>query len=226
MYGFVNKKMIRVILTDDHKLIREGLKAIFNESSSIDVVGEASDGNELLELLQKTQADVILLDINMPGKNGIETTKELQLLHPEVKVLVLSMLDHERYVHQVMEAGASGYVLKNAGKEELTSAIQLVAAGVTYISPEVAIDLLKKSQLPDLQNCHTPETDRIPRELTRRELEVLILISEGFTNAEIAEKLFTSKRTVETHRQNLLEKTQTNNTATLIKFALKNGIIS
>lgn len=218
--------MIRVILTDDHKLIREGLKALFNESSSIKVVGEASDANELLELLQEIQADVILLDINMPGKNGIETTRELQLLYPEVKVLVLSMLEHERYVHQMMEAGASGYILKNAGREELTSAIQLVAAGVTYISPEIAIDLLKKSQLPDAQNCHTTEMDRAPRELTRRELEVLALISEGFTNAEIAEKLFTSKRTVETHRQNLLEKTQTNNTATLIKFALKNGIIS
>ncbi|MBF9254451.1 response regulator transcription factor [Pontibacter sp. 172403-2] len=218
--------MIRVILTDDHKLIRDGLKALLNGSDTISVIGEAADGNELLELLQKVQADVVLLDINMPGKNGIETTRELHLHYPELKVLVLSMLDHERYVHQMIEAGASGYVLKNAGKEELTSAIQLVAAGVTYISPEVAIDMLKKLQVPDAQGYHTTEADKIPRDLTRRELEVLALISEGFTNAEIAEKLFTSKRTVETHRQNLLEKTQTNNTATLIRFALRNGIIS
>jgi len=218
--------MIRVILTDDHKLIRDGLKALLNSSDVINVVGEAADGNELLELLLEVQADVILLDINMPRKDGIETTRELHLRYPQLKVLVLSMLDHERYVHQMMEAGASGYVLKNAGKEELTSAIQLVAAGVTYISPEVAIGLLKKTRVPDAQNCYITETDRTPRELTRRELEVLVLVSEGFTNSEIAEKLFTSKRTIETHRQNLLEKTQTSNTATLIKFALKNGIIS
>lgn len=203
------------------------MKAFLRESPDIEIVGEASNGDELLELLQHTQADIILMDISMPGKDGVETTRELQVIHPEIKVLVLSMLDSERSVHQMMEAGASGYILKKAGKEEMISAIQLVASGVTYISSGVAIDLLRKSHAPAMQNCRTPEAESVsPRELTKRELEVLKLISEGYTNAEIAEKLFTSKRTIETHRHNLLEKTHAKNTATLIKFALQKGIIS
>ncbi len=190
------------------------------------IIGEASNGDELLELLKNIKTDVVLLDINLPGKDGLETTKALQQHYPEIKVLILSMLDNERYVHQMLDAGAHGYVLKNAGKEELTSAIQLVAAGIPYICSDVSIDLLKRTHDRSMQVSDHPRVDKDVRDLTKRELEVLALIAEGFTNAEIAEKLFTSKRTIETHRQNLLEKTQTNNTATLIKFAMKNGIIN
>ncbi|MDX5480142.1 MAG: response regulator transcription factor, partial [Hymenobacteraceae bacterium] len=166
------------------------------------------------------------LDLNMPGKDGFELTKYIRQHHAGVKVLVLSMLEHERYVHQAIAEGASGYLLKNAGKEELSSAIKLVATGTPYICSNFTIDLLKKTHAPEghaeQQAAQQPER----RELTKRELEVLNLIGQGYTNAEIAEKLFTSKRTVETHRQNLLEKTHTKNTATLIKYAIQNGIIS
>lgn len=224
--------MVRLILADDHKLIRDGVKALL-DSAQVTVVGEAATGIELVELLRDTPADVVLLDINMPDMDGFEALTAIRAQYPDVKVLVLSMLDHERYVHQMMELGANGYVLKNAGKEELQLAITLVANGTTYISSNVAIDLLRKAnnQNPNFALYGFSTDGRgnhngHHKELSKRELEVLNLISEGYTNAEIAEKLFTSKRTIETHRQNLLEKTQTKNTAALIKYAVLNGLIS
>ncbi|WP_242927208.1 response regulator transcription factor [Pontibacter vulgaris] len=216
--------MVNVILTDDHKIIRDGLKSLLMNEANIKVVGEAANGNELIELLPQLDADVVLMDINMPQKDGFETTRYLKEHYPNLKVLVLSMLDSESYITKIMEAGASGYILKNAGKEELCSAIQLVAGGTPYICSDVAMGLLRKS------NSDMPVSGdtslKMNKELSRREVEVLSLIAEGFTNAEIADKLFTSKRTIETHRQNLLEKTHTKNTAMLIKYALQKGIIA
>ncbi|MFD2247371.1 response regulator transcription factor [Pontibacter ruber] len=217
--------MINLIITDDHKIIRDGLKSLLRGEESIRVVGEASNGNELISLLATTPADVVLMDLNMPEKDGYETTKYLAEHYPKVKVLVLSMLDHESYVNRIINAGASGYILKNAGKEELRSAIQLVAAGTPYICSEVAMDLLKRSHAPASTSVSIPTTSGT-KDLSKREMEVLALIAEGYTNAEIADKLFTSKRTVETHRQNLLEKTNSKNTATLIKYALQRGLIN
>ncbi|ARS35597.1 response regulator [Pontibacter actiniarum] len=216
--------MVRLILADDHKLIRDGVKALLDgQPDGVDIVGEAASGKELVEILGHAAADVVLLDINMPDMDGFEALRLVKQQHPDVKVLVLSMLDHERYVHQMMELGASGYVLKNAGKEELRLAIKLVANGTTYISSHVTLDLLRKASYTMQQD---QPKERPHKELSKRELEVLNLISEGYTNADIAEKLFTSKRTIETHRQNLLEKTHTKNTAALIKYAVLNGIIN
>ncbi|QCR21451.1 response regulator transcription factor [Pontibacter sp. SGAir0037] len=230
--------MIKLILTDDHKIIRDGVKALLRDEQNIQVVGEASDGEELIELLSKQSADVVLMDINMPRRDGFETTRYLKEHFPSVMVLVLSMHNHGSYVNKVLEAGAKGYILKNAGKEELTSAIKLVASGNLFICSDVALELLKKAQYTTVRSSgegmsvsspapESPDANTSQhRELTKREVEVLLLIAEGYTNAEIADRLFTSKRTVETHRQNLLEKTQMKNTATLIKFALQNGLIS
>lgn len=220
--------MIKVILTDDHQIIRDGIKALLKEEHKISVVGEASDGEELIRLLSSTPADVVLMDINMPKKDGFETTRYLKENFPGVKVLVLSMLKHESYVNRMLEAGALGYILKNAGKDELMSAIELVASGTPFISSEVALELLKKTQGTPAVSASkvTGESGQLHKVLSKREVEVLNLIAQGFTNAEIAEKLFISKRTIETHRQNLLEKTHMKNTATLIKYAIQNGIIS
>ncbi|TXK49832.1 response regulator transcription factor [Pontibacter qinzhouensis] len=220
--------MINVIITDDHKIIRDGIIALLHNDPAITVVGEASNGKELIELLDSVTPDVVLLDINMPELDGFETTKYLKQHYPNVKVLVLSMLDHESYVNRVIELGASGYILKNSGKEELSAAIRLVSSGHIYISSTVALDLLKKIGNQNMFSSVTcPDTkDKKYKDISKRELEVLTLIGEGYTNAEIAERLFTSKRTIETHRQNLLEKTQTKNTATLIKYALQNNIIN
>jgi DNA-binding NarL/FixJ family response regulator len=215
--------MIDIVLVDDHKIIRDGIKAFLNDDSGIRVVGEGANGNELLEILEQKHPDVLLMDINMPEMDGFEATKAVKEKYPDIKVLVLSMLDHEKYVNKMMEAGATGYALKNAGKDELLFAIKTVASGAKFICTDIGLSFMNK-----LQSNPQPlqiTTEKKGAELSNREIEVLRNIAEGLTNAEIADKLFTSKRTIESHRQNIIEKTQVKNTAALIKYALTNGII-
>jgi DNA-binding NarL/FixJ family response regulator len=214
-----SSEKIKVILTDDHKIIREGIKALLATEENVTVVGEAYDGDSLLDLLKEIDTDIVLLDINMEGRNGLEITAELKEQHPEVKVIILSMLDNEHYVSKAIENGASGYLVKTAGREEVSVALKLVNAGSTFISPSISLSLLNnKSESLGFNNTEQES-------LSKRELEVLHLIAEGYTNAEIAEKLFNSKRTIETHRQNMLEKTKCKNTASLIKYAVKKGLV-
>lgn len=210
---------IRLILTDDHKIIREGIKSLLASENNISIVGEAYNGESLFELLQHTTADILLLDINMEGKDGIEITADLKQQYPDLKVIILSMLDQKSYVSKALENGARGYLAKYAGRDELSAAINLVASGSIFISPSISLNLLhNKDEVSD-------ETISEQEKLSKRELEVLHLIAEGYTNAEIAEKLFNSRRTIETHRQNILEKTRCKNTAHLIKYAINKGII-
>ncbi|AKD05068.1 response regulator transcription factor [Pontibacter korlensis] len=213
---------IRVIVTDDHKIIREGLRSLLERDSELAVVGEAANGTELLYLLENTTVDVVLLDVHMPVMDGFETLQQLTEHYPEVKVVVLTMLDNVATLHRLLEIGAMGYVLKDTGREELCSAIKLAASGTPFISSGMSIKMLQRVVHPAAEHG-TVITEG--KELSKRELEVLALISEGYTNAEIAEKLFTSKRTVETHRQNILEKTQAKNTANLIKYAIQHNLI-
>jgi len=215
---------VRVILVDDHTIIRDGIKALLKDNKGIQVVGEAGTGKELLEMLPAIEADVVMMDINMPEMDGFETTTMLQEQHSDVKVLILSMLDHENYIAKIMDAGASGYLLKNTGREEMVCGIKIVAAGGNFISSAISINLLKKLQNPNYKPTVTEEKQT--RDLSQREIEILKLIADGLTNAEIADKIFTSKRTVETHRQNIIEKTKAKNTAALIKYAISKGIIS
>ncbi|WBA40759.1 response regulator [Hymenobacter canadensis] len=216
--------MIRVLLTDDHTILRDGIRALLSLQPDLQVVGEAGNGQELLELLASTPADVVLMDINMPVMDGFTTMGHLREQYPELRVLVLSMLDHENYVHRMLGAGAHGYVLKNADITEISHAIRTVAAGRLFLCTELGLDLLNK--LVRTSVGVVAEGSRMKSgDLSKRELEVLHLISEGLTNAEIADQLFTSKRTIETHRQNIIEKTQTKNTAALIKFAASNGLL-
>lgn len=212
--------MIRIILTDDHAIIRDGLRALLNDEPDLEVVAEAADGQALLDLLSTTSTDVVVLDLNMPGMDGFATILHLQQQHPEIRILVLSMLDHERYVAQALDAGAHGYALKNTGRAELVYAIKTVASGQPFLCTTIGLAALRKLHFPD-----AGETTKTSS-LSKRELEVLKLIAEGMTNAEIADKLFTSKRTIETHRQNIIEKTQAKNTAALIKFAVSNGLLT
>ncbi|QHL89214.1 response regulator [Nibribacter ruber] len=215
--------MIKVILADDHTLIRDGLKSLLKSDRSIQVIGEAENGVQLLELLETLTPDVVMLDLNMPVMDGFKTLEQLKVKYPQVKVLVLTMLDQDSYVTKVRTAGALGYVLKTAGRTELIHAIKTVAEDNSYICSEVALNLLNRvNNGPGDQ----PEANsKGPSDLSKREMEVLRLIAEGYTNAEIADKLFASKRTIESHRQHLIEKTKAKNTATLIKYAIQQGLI-
>ncbi|SMB95231.1 two component transcriptional regulator, LuxR family [Hymenobacter roseosalivarius DSM 11622] len=215
--------MIRIILIDDHAIIRDGIRSLLREEPGLEVVGEASSGQELLNTLATTPCDVVVLDLNMPGTDGFTTIPLLRERHPEVRILVLSMLDNERYVVQAIGLGASGYALKSTSRAELVYAINTVAAGQPYLCTVIGLALLQK-----LHSLKSPgsATAKAASGLSKRELEVLTLIAEGLTNAEIADKLFTSKRTIETHRQNIIEKTQAKNTAALIKFAVSQGMLA
>ncbi|MEJ8803838.1 response regulator transcription factor [Pontibacter sp. H249] len=214
---------IRVIITDDHKILREGLQALLERYDDIEVVGEACNGQEVLALLEEMQADVVLMDINMPVMDGYEATRQICARFPEVKVLALSVLYKEQCVNTIITSGASGYLLKSAGKEELRMAIQLVHRGTPFISSDISLKMLGR------KTSFAEESDKLDTDerhnLSKRELEVLCLIAEGYTNSEIAEKLFTSKRTIETHRQNILDKTKAKNTANLIKYAFLHNLI-
>ena len=215
--------MIRVILVDDHAIIRNGIRVLLQDEPDLTVVGEAGNGLELLALLAHTPADVVLMDMNMPGMDGHQATLRLQQEQPQIRVVVLSMLDHEEYVSRMMEAGAAGYVLKSAGRDEILYAIRTVAAGRQFLCSEIGFAVLQKLH-SSVASPHTPDSKSISA-LSRRETEVLRLIAEGLTTHEIAERLFTSKRTIETHRQNIIDKTQVKNTAALVKYAITKGLI-
>lgn len=218
--------MIRVLLTDDHTILRNGIRALLTLQPDLEVVGEAGNGQELLNLLESTPADVVLMDINMPVMDGFTTMQHLREQYPELRVLVLSMLDHESYVHRILGIGAHGYVLKNADITEISHAIRTVAAGRPFLCTELGLELLNKLMRTSGVVAEGNRLKSGGGDLSKRELEVLHLIAEGLTNAEIADQLFTSKRTIETHRQNIIEKTQTKNTAALIKFAVSNGLLN
>ena len=216
--------MTRILLVDDHTILREGIRALLSSEADLQVVGEAADGHELLALLATTPAEVVLLDINMPGMDGFTALTEMQQHYPDVRVLILSMLDHEHYVARSLALAARGYILKNADSTEIRHAIRTVADGRQFLCTEIGLELLRKvTQLAPPAPLSSPE--KLPSDLSGRELEVLRLIAEGLTNAEIADQLFTSKRTIETHRQNIIEKTQAKNTAALIKYAVNQKLI-
>lgn len=211
---------IKVLITDDHKVFRDGIIALLEKINGIEVIGEASNGEESLDRISQGGVDVVLMDIDMGDSNGIETTLKIKKDYPEVNVLVLSMHGEHNYIIKMLDAGATGYILKNAGKDEMVTAIQSVAKGDSYFSREVSSVLI--------EHIHKPVSSKRKKDdmpLTDRETEVLKLISQEFSNPEIAEKLFISIRTVDTHRRNLLEKLGVKNTAGLVKYAMKNGLV-
>jgi DNA-binding NarL/FixJ family response regulator len=216
--------MTRLFLVDDHTIMRDGLRALLARDPTLQVVGEAGHGQELLDRLPTAPADVVLLDLNMPVLDGLATAQRLRVEFPAVKILVLSMLLNERYVGQLFEAGVCGYALKNDEISELVLGIQTVAAGRRFLCNELSLRMLNRVLVKTVEKPE-PEPTKNPYNFSRREIEVLILLAEGLTTSEIAEKLFTSKRTIETHRQNMLEKSQARNAAALIKLAMSQGVL-
>jgi DNA-binding NarL/FixJ family response regulator len=210
--------MIRVLIADDHQMFVDGLKSLLVEEKEMYVVGEAKNGYEVLEICDQEQVDIVIMDINMPLMDGIQTSRELSKKHPSVKILGLSMYNDRDYISDILRAGAMGYVLKNTGKESLLNAIATLQSGSNYLSEEVS-----KTLLSGFMKNHTGE--QMIEKLSDREREVLDCIASGLTTHEIADKLFISKNTVETHRKNLLYKMKARNTAELVNNAYKQRLI-
>ena len=213
---------IKVMIADDHQIFSDGIKALLKEAKNIVVVAEAGDGEEAFQNLKKQKVDVILMDISMPVRNGVETTKLIKSKSPEVKVLALTMYDDDHYVVDMLDAGASGYLLKNTGRAELINAIQTVAAGDSYLSKE-ASDRLVAHIIRSRNSIAKKNDDEIP--ITQREMQVLKLIAQELSSKEIAQMLFISQRTVDTHRGNLLLKLGLKNTASLVNYAISKGFV-
>lgn len=208
--------IIKVIIVDDYVIFRKGLRAILNEIDEVKVVGEASNGHELFDLLKHIQADVILMDIRMPIMDGVEATRRVADKFPQTKVIALTMFEEISYFNQMVEAGADGFLLKKTNRDELQKAIQMVIIGETYFSEEFVSNATR---------INKPKTIICTIELTDREQEVLELICKGQSNSEIAKFLGVSPRTIDGHRAHLLEKSGAKNAPQLVLYAIKNGLI-
>ena len=212
---------IRVLLADDHTILRAGLKMMLNAQRDIEVIGEASDGRQAVAEAQRLLPDVILMDITMPDCNGIEATRQVKRLLPDVRVLVLTMHENEEYLFQMLRAGASGYMLKEAADTELISAIRVVSSGRFYLSPSAQSMMVSDY----LQRVRTGEERDSYSALTEREREILKLVAEGFTNNQIGEQLFISPKTVDTHRTHIMDKLNLHSRAELVKYAMRRGLL-
>jgi DNA-binding NarL/FixJ family response regulator len=210
-------KKLSILLVDDHKLFREGLNLILNSFKFVESVYEAADGEEFLLQLKKNFPDIVFMDIEMPKLNGIEATRRALEIYPEINIIALSMYGGEEYYTQMINAGAKGFILKNSGIKEVEMAINYVIEGNNYFSQEIMSGLLKSMN----RKPQNPKTHL----LSEREEEVLYQICKGLSNQEIADFLRISKRTVDKHRENVLLKTDSKNTAGLVMYAIKNGIV-
>lgn len=210
---------IKVLLADDHKIVREGLRFILEMESDINVVAEAGNGRMAVQLAMEVEPDVAVIDIAMPEMNGIEATRRILSEKPDIKVLALSMHSARRFVEEALSAGAKGYLLKDCASEELVRAIHTVAANETYLSPKVA-DMIVKDYMKRLPDSQSPASTL----LSTREREVLQLIAEGHSTKEIAFVLEVSIKTIETHRQQIMKKLNLHSVAALTRFAIREGL--
>lgn len=210
--------MVRILIADDHQMFIDGLRSLLVDSKDICVVAEARDGYEVLEECGKKAIDLVIMDINMPGMDGIQATREVIKRYPGIKILGLSMYNDREYISDILKAGALGYILKNTGKENLLRAIHTLHSGANFLGDEVTKTLLNSFM-------KNPHTSPMVEKLSGREKEVLDCIATGQTTHEIAEQLFISKNTVETHRKNLLYKLKARNTAELVNNAYRQRLI-
>jgi len=210
---------IKVLIVDDHEIFRNGLKMVLNKLKYVEVAGEANDGKEFINMLEEIVPDIVLMDIEMPVLNGIEATKMALKKHPNLKIIALTMFGDDEYVQSMLDAGVKGFLMKNINKETLDKALQTVHNGGNYYSEEL-FEFFTKQITKDKE---PKEEDTL--DLTRREKEILQLLCEGLTNKEIADALFISERTVLGHKTNLLTKTNTKNSLSLMAYAIKNKLV-
>ncbi|MGG0657719.1 response regulator [Rummeliibacillus pycnus] len=219
--------MTKIIIVDDHQLFREGVKRILDFEDTFDVVAEGDDGVDVIQLYEEYQPDVILMDINMPQKNGVEATSELLEKYPDAKVIILSIHDDESYVSHALKSGALGYMLKEMDADEIVDAIKIVATGGSYLHPKVTRNLVAEyrrlSERENKGSFHQTEIRRPFHLLTKRECEVLQLLTDGQSNRAIGETLFISEKTVKNHVSSILQKMNVNDRTQAVVTAIKNG---
>ncbi|MEJ0029347.1 MAG: response regulator transcription factor [Bacteroidota bacterium] len=211
----MSDRRIKVVLVDDHHIVLDGLESLLQQEPEFHVLASLHSGEEVLEMLKSQQPNILLTDFTLPGISGLDFVRQVKRLYPQVKIIVLSMHDEGHIIKSVLKEGVEGYLLKNIQHSELKSAIRHVSQGLPYVSPEVTRLLMDEMNKPKDE----------PELLTDRELDVLRLISKEFSNKEIADKLFISERTVETHRKNIFRKTKTSSLVGLIKFAYEHKMV-
>lgn len=211
-------RRIRILLADDHTVLRSGLRALLSAQSDLEVAGEAADGSEALRLAQATKPDVVVMDIGMPGVSGIDATARIRRELPSTKVLILSMHDDQGYLRQALRAGASGYVLKKAADTELLAAIRAAARGEVFLDPSLAKGFVEDVVLPRVEELERPA-------LSEREREVLQLLARGHTNQQVADRLCVGVKSVETYKARLMDKLGLKGRADLVRYALLHGLL-
>ncbi len=218
---------LKLALVDDHEIFRKGLVLLLKSIENVESISEASNGKEFLEMIDNMDFDLVFMDVKMPIMNGIETTKLALEKRPTLKIIGLSMFGEEEYLESMIESGVEGFLLKKADLKEIEKAINLIAAGKNYFSEELVTSLTKKfgsAGRNDKNGVFVPNSGDSDK-ISKREIEILQLICRGFSNQEIAEKLFISPRTVDGHRANIISKTGVKNTANLVMYAIKNGLV-
>lgn len=210
------------MLVDDHRIIIDGLKSLLSQVKNIEIVGEASNGKEAIDLLDKVEARVVMMDVEMPVMNGWDATKIITSRFPDTKVIALTSFGEKAIIKKMLSAGASGYLLKNVSKEILLEAINAVASGETYLGSEASLALVK----PDIEEVIKPQKQSAAAQiLSSREIEILKLVAGGLSNTEIGTKLFISDKTVKVHRENIMKKLSLHNVAGLVRYAIENGML-
>ncbi len=214
-------KKIRILLADDHSIVRNGLRSLFRTTRQFVVVGEASNGDEAVALAAKLHPDLAIMDVSMPKLGGIEATRIIKQRHPDIKVLILTIHDNEEYIYEMIRAGANGYVLKDAEKHEIFNAVRTVSESEPFFSSGVSKVIIKKIAEDQREEPKSTGNSR----LTRREEEVLKLVAQGLTSKDIADKLCLSVNTINTHRTNIMQKLDIHETAGLVRFAIQEGLM-
>lgn len=217
-------KNIKILIVDDHEVVRDGLKNILLSLNNMAIAGEAANGEDAISMYDSLKPDLVIMDISMPGMNGIEATRIIKENDPDAKILILTMHDNQEYLNQIIRSGAKGFVLKNTDKEELLDAVKTVSGGENFFSKDISKliieNYIRSAKETDKNDGHK----EVP--LTKREIEILKYIAEGNSNQEIANRLYISYNTVDTHRKNIMHKLSIKNTAGLVRYAIEKGLIA
>jgi len=210
----------RLLIVDDHQMLLDGIRALLQDENQFEIIAEAHNGTQALSILKENEIDIVLTDINMPEMDGITLSQKIHSEYPDTKIIALSMFSERQTIRDMVDAGVSGYILKNTGKEELVSALTKIAAGGLYFGDEVTNEMMRMMNEPEKSDDKQNQVN-----LTLREREILKLISKEYSNSQIANELFISERTVETHRKNIFRKTNTKSIVGLIKYAYEHQLV-